>query len=389
MSSSDTESPLGSPPTPPKHNPSILQSASHFITLKLTIDNYLLWKAQIVPFLKGHQLYGYVDRTLPKPPSTINAAVNPAYTRWLLQDQLIISAINSSLSNNVLSHVLECTTSHEVLTTLQNLFAAQSSAHVVHIQYQLATLKKGSESISKYYQKAISLAASLGAAGHPVSQSQFSIYLLAGLGSDYESIVTSITTRPEPLSSHQIYSFLLNHESRLTHQHQSLTSGTNIAAYPTSFRPPSSASNSTRGRNQNHRGGRRGRGRGGQFPNQFSTRSDTRPLCQVCHKHGHTAISCYHRFNQSYQAPAPPSFTAHFTSMPPTPSPSPWFPDTAATNHFTADFSNLNLDSTPYQGTDQVSIGVGSSIPIQNVGSAHINTPNGFANPSGSSSGNR
>lgn len=84
-------------------------------------------------------------------------------------------------------------------------------------QFQLATLKKGSESISECYHKATPLAASLGVVGHPLSSSQFSIYLLARLGSDYKSVVTAITTRPNLLSSHQIYSYLLNHESRLTH----------------------------------------------------------------------------------------------------------------------------------------------------------------------------
>ncbi|KAF5460472.1 hypothetical protein F2P56_020336 [Juglans regia] len=97
-------------------NSSILNSASYLITLKLTINNYLLWKAQIVPFLKGHQLFGFVDGTvLPPPPSTPDGHINSDYTRWVLQDQLIISTINSSLSHTVLAQVIECTTSLEVL----------------------------------------------------------------------------------------------------------------------------------------------------------------------------------------------------------------------------------------------------------------------------------
>lgn len=115
--------PASSNPSP-NLNYSIINFVSHFITLKLTIDNYLLCKAQIVPFLKGYQHYGYVDGTLPQPLSTIDEVVNPEYTRWLLQDQLIISTINSSLSDTILSHVLECKTSHEVWTTLQILYVA-------------------------------------------------------------------------------------------------------------------------------------------------------------------------------------------------------------------------------------------------------------------------
>lgn len=44
-----------------------------FITLsafnihKLTKDNYTTWKAQIVPYLLGLDLFGYIDGIIPKP----------------------------------------------------------------------------------------------------------------------------------------------------------------------------------------------------------------------------------------------------------------------------------------------------------------------------------
>ncbi|KAF5449470.1 hypothetical protein F2P56_029911 [Juglans regia] len=88
-----------------------------------------------------------------------------------------------------------------------------------------------------------------------------------------------------------------------------------------------------------------------------SNRTTPRSTCQVCQKPGHTAIRCYHRFNQAYQSPPPSSFTANFTTTSPVPSSNAWFPDTIATSHFTYDFSNLNLDAAVYQDPDQVSIG--------------------------------
>jgi hypothetical protein len=45
-------------------------------------------------------------------------------------------------------------------------------------------------------------------------------FLLAGLGSDFDPLVTSVTTRVEPLSIDVIYGHLLSHEMRLD-QHQS------------------------------------------------------------------------------------------------------------------------------------------------------------------------
>ncbi|KAF5482597.1 hypothetical protein F2P56_003155 [Juglans regia] len=372
--------------TPEKnsHLPTLISSATQFVNIKLTIENFLLWKAQIVPFLKGHQLFGYVDGSIPSPTTFIDGNPNPEHKKWVLQDQLLISILNSSLSDSVLSQVLDCTTSHEVWTTLHNLFSAKSNAHVFHTQYQLATLRKGSESITDYYNKAKSLFSSLGAAGHPITDQEFSVYLLAGLGTEYESLVTALTTRPDPLSPHQIYSFLLNHESRLAHQTQSLLSGPHFSANTTTSKFSPGSSSSHRGRNSSFRGGRRGRGgcNGGRnaaasTSNYFQNRPDTRLYCQVCSKAGHSALTCYYRFDHAYQAPAPSSLAANFTALPPHVSTSNWFPDSAATHHFTADLAYLNLDSTPYQGSDQVSIGDGSTLPIQHSGSAHLHSPSG------------
>lgn len=214
---------------------------------------------------------------------------------------------------------------------------------------QLATLKKGSKSITEYFHKFKSLASSFSAAGQPLSHSEFTVYLLADLGFNYESLVTSLTTRPEPLSSSQIYSYLLNHESRLAHQTKSLLSGTPLITNIATFKPTTSSFNRGHGRNS-----RRGRGAARSSPGPSSSFTPTsRLVCQICSKTGHTTLQCYHQLDQSYKTPTPPSLMAHYTALPPSvPSKNCLFSDTVTTNHFTADFSNLNLDFTSYIGID-------------------------------------
>lgn len=95
------------------------------------------------------------------------------------------------------------------MNTLQSLFAAKSSAHVVHTKFQLATLKKGPESTSNYHTQAKSLATTLSAARHRLSDSEFSICLLVGLGFEYESLVIAITTHLNGISPHQLYNYRL------------------------------------------------------------------------------------------------------------------------------------------------------------------------------------
>lgn len=38
---------------------------------KLTRENYVLWRAQLLPHIRGAQLYGYLDGTMPAPAKTI------------------------------------------------------------------------------------------------------------------------------------------------------------------------------------------------------------------------------------------------------------------------------------------------------------------------------
>jgi hypothetical protein len=37
------------------------------VTEKLTRDNFLLWQAQILPDIRGAQLYGFLDGSIPAP----------------------------------------------------------------------------------------------------------------------------------------------------------------------------------------------------------------------------------------------------------------------------------------------------------------------------------
>lgn len=135
-----------------------------------------------MPFLKGRQLFGHVDGSSSMPPPMLDDHPNPKYTLWLLLDQLLLSAINLSLSDQVLAQVLECTTAQEAWNTLQTLFASQFSAHVMLTHYPLATLKKGSESITDYFHRDKTLAASLGAQASLSLHRNFQCIYLLGLG---------------------------------------------------------------------------------------------------------------------------------------------------------------------------------------------------------------
>jgi hypothetical protein len=96
---------------------------------KLTHDNYPIWYTIIIPFLESQNLYGYVSGDLTPPPkfiaspsSTSTSAatvVNPVYSMWYQQDKLVLTALISSLSKNILVHVYGLNTSRAVWLALE------------------------------------------------------------------------------------------------------------------------------------------------------------------------------------------------------------------------------------------------------------------------------
>jgi hypothetical protein len=99
---------------------------------------------------------------------------------------------------------------------------------------------------------------------------------------------------------------------------------------------------------------------------RFSPHVNSRPICQVCGKMGHSALNCYHRFDQAYQV-AGLNLTA-YTATSSYSRGLNWYPDTGATNYVTSDLNNLSLHSKAYDGPDELQVGNGTRLAIKNIG---------------------
>jgi hypothetical protein len=155
----------------------------------------------MVPFLEGQNLFRYVDDTTPRPlqllpdPTSRLLVANPSYHSWYHQDRMILSAIISTLSVETLPHVIGLITSHEVWVTLETLFSPQSQSWIMQLKQQVSNMKKGSQTISAYFQKAQGLSHLLATVGKLIEASELVSHILAGLGAEYDPLVTSVTTR--------------------------------------------------------------------------------------------------------------------------------------------------------------------------------------------------
>jgi len=163
-------------------------------------------------------VYAFVDGSYPCPAPYVTATdtttpgINPFFLSWKQQDQLIMSALLSSLSTEILHLVVDCDTSHSIWQTLEKSFASSSHSRIMQLHGSFQDLRQGDDSVSTYLQRAKVLFDELAAAGRPLSLEDFNLYVFRGLRSDFKDLVTSLSTRAEPLSYSDLHSYLLTHE---------------------------------------------------------------------------------------------------------------------------------------------------------------------------------
>jgi hypothetical protein len=97
---------------------------------------------------------------------------------------------------------------------------------------ELTITKKCDLSVDDYFRKVKSLTSKMVAADAPLHDDEVVGYLLAGLNVDYDTFVTSVTTKREPLTLDVVYSDLVSYETRqLQHQAEACLHVGNSANY--------------------------------------------------------------------------------------------------------------------------------------------------------------
>ena len=116
-----------------------LPNTHQVVSLKLSNHNFLYWRMQMKPFFLGQGVYSFVDGTSPCPPSHLASAetstlsVNPAYLSWKQQDHLIMSALLSSHSVEILHLVVDCNTSQAIWTTLETTLTSPLNSRIMQL----------------------------------------------------------------------------------------------------------------------------------------------------------------------------------------------------------------------------------------------------------------
>jgi hypothetical protein len=367
-----------------------------FVYVKLEGPNYHTWLTQFQPVLRSNELMGIVDGSEPCPPQFLpddegkdTTTVNPDFSLWTKKDQCILSWINATLSEKVLSTVYGLNTSRQVWVYLASKFASQSRSRVAHLKRHLQHLHQGSQSCSDYLQSAKLWADQLAIVGKPVDDEDLISYVINGLNASYGPFITSLSfaTRDRSISFDDFQAELLSHELFLENHQSSIPPGNStFAMFSHKKHPPHVFPRKSRGSfhmaprkdarpSHSQQQSRRSGPTKTYSPGQTSSGSTTpRAPCQICGKPNHQALDCFHRMDYAYQGRHPPPQLAAMIAQNNTLVEDEWYADSGANAHITADLEKLSLQQ-PFNGSDTVAVGNGSGLQIQHTGSTLLRTP--------------
>ena len=130
-----------------------INPAGFMVSIKLSRDNFLLWKTQLLPLLAAYQL---TDLLYQEPPtiSSLNeqgqSCSNLAYQAWSIRDKVVLSIITSSLSESTMFLAVGKKTAKETWETINKQFAARTRSCVMEIQTRTHNYRKGNQPLDTY-----------------------------------------------------------------------------------------------------------------------------------------------------------------------------------------------------------------------------------------------
>jgi hypothetical protein len=101
--------------------PFIPPNIGQLMTFKLEGPNYITWSNQVIPILKANDLMGFMDGSKPCPLKYVlddqgkaTATLNPAFLLWNKKDQFVLSWLNATLTEKVMSTTFGVTSAQQV-----------------------------------------------------------------------------------------------------------------------------------------------------------------------------------------------------------------------------------------------------------------------------------
>lgn len=189
------------------------QTTVYLPNILLDETNYPSWLFRLEAFLKGQNLYGYVDGTIPCPPQLIRSSdgttvINPEYDAWKTQDQSVVNMIGQTLTPVATNCAVGSRSAHELWKNLKHKFAASNRQNIVQLKTNLQNLRKGSDNIETYLDRIKAARDALETVGVFLDDEDIVVTVLRGLPSEFAAIKTVIRAQYDSSSLPELKSLL-------------------------------------------------------------------------------------------------------------------------------------------------------------------------------------
>lgn len=189
------------------------QTTVYLPTLLLDETNYPTWLFRLESFLKGQNLFGFVDGSIPCPPQLVcdsdgSNVLNSEYEAWKTQDQSVVNMLGQTLSPIALTCAVGSKSAHEMWNNLKLKFAASNRQNILQLKTNLQNLRKGSDNIETYLDKVKAARDALATVGVFLDDEDVVVTVLRGLPSEFAAIKTVIRAQYVSCSMPELKSLL-------------------------------------------------------------------------------------------------------------------------------------------------------------------------------------
>ncbi|XP_015170328.1 uncharacterized protein [Solanum tuberosum] len=155
-------------------------------------QNYSTCKAKFSMLMDGHDLYGHLDGSAPSPSRIITTgivpSVNPIFSFWFCQDQLIQNTLMASVDPTIVTTGAASNSAKIAWDALYTTYANKSQTRIFSLRDRLMQLTKDSQLVTEYLQNIRSISDELSIVGVLVTNSELIVNILSGLGPEFHEI---------------------------------------------------------------------------------------------------------------------------------------------------------------------------------------------------------
>ncbi|KAJ0496349.1 putative RNA-directed DNA polymerase [Helianthus annuus] len=195
-----------------------ITAATHF-PIKLTPQNFPSWRKQVHSTLIGLELEHHIVGTQKPPSQTIPEGAttkpNPEYLKWFRQDQMIISAILGSCSDQIQPIISSADTARQAWDLLNSSYASGSQSRIISLKSRLAKNPRSSRTITEFLNDMKSIFDELALTQSLIPEEDLVVHVMNQLGDDYANLVAALKTRDTTIAFPDLFEKLLDHERTL------------------------------------------------------------------------------------------------------------------------------------------------------------------------------